>query len=172
MRLRALARTAFSHLGALARNSDGGALVEFTVVVPFLFIFMFGIVEWGNIFYVENNMLIAARQAARAWAVGSVTVAATDVTNVCAAVPLKGSGYKYTFTLTYHAGCASASSPSAPTYGTVTMKITTPAVTASLFNYLGTIGASTNLSASATLQEEFVCPAASGTYSPATPTTC
>jgi Flp pilus assembly protein TadG len=51
------------------RDERGSPLVEFSVMAPLFLMVMFGIVEWGNIFYVQNNMLIAARQAARSWAV-------------------------------------------------------------------------------------------------------
>ena len=145
------------------RDERGSPLVEFSVMAPLFLMVMFGIVEWGNIFYVQNNMLIAARQAARSWAVdgppsSASTVASNTITNACNAVPLHGSNFAYTFTLTYYSGCTGAGTP-AGTYGIATMTITTPAAPASLVNYLNSVTGLT-LSASATLQEEFVCPAA------------
>jgi Flp pilus assembly protein TadG len=144
-------------------DERGSPLVEFSVMAPLFLMVMFGIVEWGNIFYVQNNMLIAARQAARSWAVdgppsSASTTASNTITNACNAVPLHGSNFVYTFTLTYYSGCTGAGTP-AGTYGIATMTITTPAAPASLVNYLNSVTGLT-LSASATLQEEFVCPAA------------
>jgi Flp pilus assembly protein TadG len=145
------------------RDERGSPLVEFSVMAPLFLMVMFGIVEWGNIFYVQNNMLIAARQAARSWAVDGPpsspsTTASSTITNACNAVPLHGSNFAYTFTLTYFSSCTGAGTP-AGTYGIATMTITTPAAPASLVNYLNSVTGLT-LSASATLQEEFVCPAA------------
>ncbi|MBV8107447.1 MAG: pilus assembly protein [Hyphomicrobiales bacterium] len=144
-------------------DERGSPLVEFSVMAPLFLMVMFGIVEWGNIFYVQNNMLIAARQAARNWAVdgppsSASTTATSTITSACNAVPLYGSNFSYTFTLTYYSGCTGPGTP-AGTYGIATMTITTPAAPASLVNYLGSVTGLT-LSASATLQEEFVCPAA------------
>jgi Flp pilus assembly protein TadG len=147
----------------LIRDERGSPLVEFSVMAPLFFMVMFGVIEWGNIFYVQNNMLIAARQAARSWAVDGPpaspsTAASTAITYACSNVPLHGSNFSYTFTLTYFSGCTGAGTPQGQ-YGIATMTITSPAAPASLVNYLGTVTGLT-LSASATLQEEFVCPAA------------
>lgn len=183
MWFRSMTRSARRQLRALAGDTEGGALVEFAVLAPLLFTIMFGVIEWGHVFYVQNNMLIAARQGARNWAYattiptgGAAAAATADITAICSATgaPLKGTG-TYTFTMTYYGGCtatwtaSSVWTPSSPFYGTVTIKIATSAAKASIINYLGMLGASTtNLTASATLQEEFVCPAAGPlTYSPA-----
>ena len=125
------------------RDERGSPLVEFSVMAPLFLMVMFGIVEWGNIFYVQNNMLIAARQAARSWAVDGPpsspsTTASSTITNACNAVPLHGSNFAYTFTLTYFSSCTGAGTP-AGTYGIATMTITTPAAPASLVNYLNSV---------------------------------
>jgi Flp pilus assembly protein TadG len=162
-------RLAYRFLRDFMRDDDGGPLVEFTIIAPMLFIMMFGIIEWGNIFYVENNMLIAARQAVREVAVGNAAnTSSAAVALACGSssnpTPITGSGYTYTFTVNTNTNCAGASSPAAPSFGNVSMTITTPAVPVSLFNYLGTV-TGLNLSASATMQQEFVCPAAAATGS-------
>ena len=159
----------------LMRDERGSPLVEFSVMAPLFFLVMFGILEWGNIFYVQNNMLIAARQAARSWAVDGPptspsTVASNAITSACTSVPLHGSNFSYTFTLTYFSGCTGAGTP-AGQYGIATMTITTPAAPASLVNYLNAVSGLT-LSASATLQEEFVCPAAGPVTSTVSNQTC
>jgi Flp pilus assembly protein TadG len=163
---RAMVRSAYHFLLDFISDVDGGPLVEFSVLAPIFFLIMFGIIEWGNIFYVENNMLIAAREAARSWAVGTITSPTTAINNACASPFLNGANYTYKFTFSYHTGCTGASSP-ANTYGLVTLNVTTPAVPVSIFNYLGGV-TGLNLSASATFQEEFVCPAAAGTAGPTT----
>ena len=161
-----MVRSAYRFIRYLISDEDGGPLVEFAVLMPIFFVIMFGIIEWGNIFFVENNMLIAAREAARSWAVGTVTSPTTAINNACTSPFLSGPNYAYKFTFSYYSGCKGASSP-ANTYGLVTMAVTTPAVPVSIFNYLGSV-TGLNLSASATLQEEFVCPAAAGTSGPTT----
>ena len=159
-------RSAYHFFLDFVRNENGGPLVEFTVLMPIFFILMFGIIEWGNIFFVKNNMLIAAREAARSWAVGTVTSPTTAINNACASPFLTGANYAYKFTFSYYTGCTGASSP-AGTYGLVTMNVTTPAAPVSVFNFLGSV-TGLNLSASATLQEEFLCPAVAGTSGPTT----
>ncbi len=156
------------HLVEFVRDEDGGPLVEFTILTPLIFLLMFGIVEWGNIYFIKNSMFIAARLAARQAAVGSISgtsgVGAGAVAAACASPsPIHGTAYTYTFTFAYNRGCAAASTPTDPTYGTVTMTISTPAATVATFNYSNLIGG--NLSASATMQQEYTCPAAAGSYS-------
>jgi Flp pilus assembly protein TadG len=156
-------RLALRALRAFARDEDGGPLVEFTVLMPIFFLVMFGIIEWGNIFYVQNNMLIAARQAVRQVAVGnasdtgSVAIALACGTSPNPSTPITGSGYTYNFTVYTDANCTGASSPASPSYGNVRMLITTQAAPLTL-NYQGLLNG-LNLSASAIMQEEFVCPA-------------
>jgi Flp pilus assembly protein TadG len=167
MQRRTRVRSAYRFLRDFVRDEDGGPLVEFTVLMPIFFLIMFGIIEWGNIFFVENNMLISAREAARNWAVGQVTSPTTAINNACSSPFLTGANYTYKFTLSYYTGCTGASSP-ANTYGLVTMTITTPAIPVSVFNLFGKLSNNLNLSTSATLQEEFLCPAAANSSGPTT----
>jgi Flp pilus assembly protein TadG len=166
MRYYGLMRSAYRLLRDFCRDEDGCPLVEFTILMPMFFMIMFGIIEWGNIFYVQNNMLLAARQAVRAVAVGSATdsgqylydlACGNQGTPVTPASPITGGSYTYTFTANVDYGCAAASSPSSPTYGTAKLTITTAASNVSIINYLGKIGGT--LSATVVMQEEFVCPA-------------
>jgi hypothetical protein len=154
---------AYRYLSDFVRNEDGGPLVEFTILVPMFFLLMFGVIEWGNIFYVHSNMGVAARMAARAVAVGSVTYSSTPATMSTAAIavacgagsPIKGDGYYYTFTVTYDQGCTSSNYKSG--FGNVTMLITSPAAPVSLLNYLGSIASTTTMQAQATMLQEQVC---------------
>ncbi len=152
-------------LVAFVRDEDGGPLVEFTILTPIIFLVIFGIVEWGNIYFIQNSLFIAARLAARQGAVGAIAnTTAGAVAAACASPsPIAGTGYTYTFTYAYNTGCTGASSVTSPSYGTVTMTISTPAATVAAFNYKSLIGGT--LSASATMPQEYVCPAAASSSS-------
>jgi Flp pilus assembly protein TadG len=106
---------------SIIRNESGATLVEFTVIMPLFFLILFGIIEYGTLFFLQYNMLNAARTAARSMSVQGVTPAAAAQT-ACNCLP--GSGQTYTIT----------SSNSCPASS---VKITTPSATASVFNYLG-----------------------------------
>ena len=103
------------------QSESGAALVEFTVIMPLFFLVVFGMIEYGMVFFLQYNMLNAARAGARAISVQASTPAAAAQT---ACNCLQGSGQ--TFTITSSNSCPDAS-----------VKITTPSATASVFNYLG-----------------------------------
>lgn len=147
------------------QDEEGSPLVEFSILAPMFLMVMFGVIEWGNVYFVQNNMLLAARVAARAYAVGSITLTpAAAVAAACGTstnpTPLTGTIYSYTFTFSYNTGCTGPSLANPQSYGNVTMQISTPAAKVSIINYLGSIAASTKLKAFATMQQEYVCPAA------------
>ena len=54
------------------KSEDGGTAVEFAFVLPVLLMIIAGIMQFGAIFFLQNNMANAAREAARALAVGSI----------------------------------------------------------------------------------------------------
>ena len=174
----ARAGAARRRLRNFVRDERGSSLVEFTILMPIFFLLMFGIIEWGNIFYVQSNMATAARMAARAVAVGSVAYsssASTMTTNAIAVAcgstsPLHGSTYTYTFTITYNQGCTSSNVSQG--FGMVTMNITTPAAAVSIINYLGSIASTTNIAAQATMQQEQVCASGATISGTATSQTC
>ncbi len=159
-----MTRLALRFLGDFARDERGSPLVEFSVMAPLFLMVMFGIVEWGNIFFIQNNMIIAARLGVRA---ATVNPASNSSANVIAAAcgsttsptPITGTGHTYTFTYSYNQGC---SGPSSTAFGNVALTIATPAAAVAIVNYLGLIGAQ-NLTATVTMQQEYVCPASSGT---------
>ncbi len=43
---------------------DGTSSVEFVLVLPVLSLFLFGIIQFGSILYLQSNMANAAREAA------------------------------------------------------------------------------------------------------------
>ena len=61
-----------------SRNERGAAAVEFALIVSILFLFIFGIIEFGRIFSELEVLNSAAREGARAAAVRGT---ATDVQN-------------------------------------------------------------------------------------------
>src|SRR5262249_45950176 len=78
-------------------DDNGAALVEFTVLMPLFFLILFGIVEFGAMLFIQNNMTNAAREGARTSAVqgGSMTAA-----NQAACRWLSGSAQTFTITST------------------------------------------------------------------------
>jgi len=54
----------------LRKRESGQTLVEFALVVPLLFLLLFGSVEFGRVFHAYHVVTSAAREGARAAAVG------------------------------------------------------------------------------------------------------
>jgi len=50
---------------AWCRREDGGAIVEFVVVLPVLLVLMFGIVDFSRAFAQRNNLVSAVREGGR-----------------------------------------------------------------------------------------------------------
>lgn len=59
-------------LDRFRRADDGGALVEFALVLPLLLTLLFGIVGWGLSLSMHNAMYDTARSCARSLAVGAI----------------------------------------------------------------------------------------------------
>lgn len=57
----------------LWRDQRGVAAVEFALVLPILLLILFGIIQFGFIFVVQNSMQNAVREGARAMAVSTET---------------------------------------------------------------------------------------------------
>lgn len=57
------------------RSNAGAAAAEFALLLPLLLLLFFGIVQYGLMFFTYNNMSNAAREGARALAVGDVNAA-------------------------------------------------------------------------------------------------
>jgi Flp pilus assembly protein TadG len=54
-----------AHAPSLARNTDGTAALELTVLLPFLFALSFGVFEFGHLIYQYHLMTSGVRDAAR-----------------------------------------------------------------------------------------------------------
>ena len=163
MLVRTVIRAGRRRFVAFIRDEDGSPLVEFAILAPVIFLVVFAIIEWGQIFYIQNDMYIAARLAMRQVAFGTISDSSTTAVldAACSSPsPIHGTGYTYTFTYQYRTNCPSSGYPlTTSSYGTAKLTITTPASSVLVFNYKGLIG-SENLTASVTMMEEFVCPSA------------
>ena len=88
------------------RREDGAAAVEFAIVVGVLAMLVFGVVEFGLVFWQVQNLRSATREAARVAAVrGSTTQISTAM--VAAAAGSLPSGYTG-FTVSPAGGCTSS----------------------------------------------------------------
>ncbi len=160
MRVRTVIRAGRRRFAAFIRDEDGSPLVEFAILAPLLLLVATAIIEWGQIFYVQSDMYVAARLAIRQ--VAFVTIPDSNTTDVLNAAcnspsPIHGTGYTYTFNYAYRQNCPASGYPLAtPSYGTATLQITTPASSVLVFNYLGFVG-SGNLTASVTMTVEQTC---------------
>jgi Flp pilus assembly protein TadG len=127
-------------------SESGAALVEFTVLAPLFFLLVFGIIEFGSIFFLQNTMLNAAREAARSMAVQGLTSsqAQTIATNYL-------TGYTEAFTYSIRDNCLDT-----PKVQDVTVTITTSASAASLVNYMGLFTGQT-LNSTVKMRKELAC---------------
>ncbi len=132
----------------ILRCQGGGPAVEFGIVLPVLLLILMGIYQFGTTLFLHNNMVNAAREAARQLAVGEVTVAgggppyAADTAQYVALDFLASWGQTFS---------VSASDPSAP--GEVSVTISIPLNEAAA-PYMDVIGLSDLLEAEATVRKE------------------
>lgn len=129
-------------------GESGAALVEFTVVAPVFFLLVFGIIEFGSIFSLQNTMINAAREAARSMAVQNLTSGQAQTT---AANYL--TSYPETFSYSVVDGCTTTPKGQ---WADVTVTITTSAAAASIINYLNMFTGK-NLTASVIMRKELAC---------------
>lgn len=62
------------------KSERGAVAVEFALVVPVLFLLIFGVVEFGNIYNVQLQLTAAAREGAREMAINGTPATARTVT--------------------------------------------------------------------------------------------
>lgn len=60
---------------AMIAKRSGAALLEFAFTLPIFILLLLGVMEFASFFFTRNIMLHAARDAARSYAVGSLTAA-------------------------------------------------------------------------------------------------
>ncbi len=67
-------------LRRFASERSGASMVEFAIVAPLLFIILFGIADFGRLFFEYNSLTNAARDAARTAAVTNGIVPSAEAT--------------------------------------------------------------------------------------------
>jgi Flp pilus assembly protein TadG len=136
---------------SLDASDSGGALVEFTVIMPLFLLLVFGIIEWGLIFFLQNNMTHAAREAARTWAVQNQNLTQGQVCALATGY-LTGTQHSYQCTATDH--CQFAGAARTPD---VTVQLSLDAASASVINFTGYFTGGTLVSR-VTMRKETACP--------------
>jgi Flp pilus assembly protein TadG len=73
-------------LTRFAKRDDGQALVEFALIMPFLLLFLIGIIEFGRAWNEHEVLTDATREGARVAAVWNPDATAADVDNAVLAI--------------------------------------------------------------------------------------
>lgn len=124
-------RSPFNCFRRLVRNEDGVGAVEFAILMPVVLAILFAIIEFGSIMYTRQQMLYAAREAARSYAVGQSTAGeAQDVAFKRLDIDtgsVSKNDIKFTVTVTEPGGDSND----------VDVKITVPMAAAAIINPLG-----------------------------------
>jgi Flp pilus assembly protein TadG len=136
---------------SLDESDSGGALVEFTIIMPLFLLIVFGIIEWGLIFFLQNNMTNAAREAARTWAVQNQSLTQAQVCALATGY-LTGTQHTYQCTATDH--CQLTGAARTPD---VTVQLSLDAAAASVINFTGYFTGGTLVSR-VTMRKETACP--------------
>ena len=137
-------------LGRLAARSRiwsdvrGVAALEFAFVLPFLVIILAGIVQFGAIFFIQNNMVNVAREVSRALSVGSIETTAEAETLANGKLVNWGIAFDIDTTIP---------DPDDPADTDYTVVITAPLSDAAIFDILGVFQDGT-LRAQASMREE------------------
>lgn len=129
--------------GELVKCEKGGTAVEFAFLMPVFLLLLSGIVQFGLVMFVQNNMSHVARDTSRRLAVGELTAAEAQTT---AQGSLVNWGIDYTVQVV-------EPDPSDPDDRDVTVFISAPLEQAALFDILGILGGS-DLAASVTMRLE------------------
>ena len=125
-------------------DERGVAALEFAFVVPFLVIIFSGIVQFGAIFFIQNNMTNVAREVSRALSVGTIETSAEAETLANGKLVNWGIGFNVSATIP---------DPNDPNDTDYTVVITAPLSDAAIFDILGVFQSGT-LSARASMREE------------------
>jgi Flp pilus assembly protein TadG len=123
------------------RGRSGSAAVEFAIMLPVFLAILFGIIQFGSVLFLHNNMVNAAREAARRMSVAELDKPAAEayVQNYLA-------GWNLPFQVN-----ATVPAPGVIN-GDVIMQVTVPAADAALINF--PIAWPGNLVAQATMRRE------------------
>ena len=128
-------------IASFARHTNGTASVEFVIVLPVLTLFLFGIIQFGSVLYVQNNMENAAREAARSMSVGETSIATPGSAEAYALNYMTNPNFPFAVTATE------------PTSEQVQVQITLPA-THIVFGDMFGLWSGKNLTATVTMRKE------------------
>ena len=145
MRRTTKARKAGRALGLrLWSDVRGVAALEFAFVLPFLVIVFAGIVQFGAIFFIQNNMTNVAREVSRSLSVGTIETATEAETLANDRLVNWGISFSVNTTIP---------DPDDPNDTDYTVVITAPLSDAAIFDILG-VFQSGNLRAQASMRQE------------------
>lgn len=64
------------------RSTDGAAAVELAILLPTILLFVFGIYEFGRLFWIQSSLQFAVEQAGR-WAIANKAASAASIQTQC-----------------------------------------------------------------------------------------
>ena len=131
-------------LAVFRRRQDGVAALEFAFVLPILVLMFGGIVQFGAMFFAQNNMAHVARETARALAVGTIETEAEAQTLAKGRLTNWGVTFKV---------AADLPDPADPADTDFTVTIAAPLSDLAFFDLLGIFG-NGNVTASASMRGE------------------
>jgi len=106
------------------RGESGAAATEFAIVLPVFLALLFGIIQFGSVLFLHNNMVNAARETARRMAVDE----SFDSTQGEAYAQNYLANWSMTFTV-------NATAPTPPATGDIDVQISVAAADATLVNF-------------------------------------
>ncbi len=130
---------------AIWLEQSGASAAEFALVLPILITVLFGVIQFGSVLFVYNNMQNAAREAAREFAVGKLTTEA--------ATRAYAENYLANWDLPFNVVVSLPGTQPAPNDKDIKVTITAPAAQAALIGFPPLWGAST-LTVFANFREE------------------
>lgn len=129
--------------GGVHRDEAGVAAVEFAIIMPVLVLMLSGIIQFGMLMFVQNQMINVARETSRRIAVGELTTAAAQ----------QYARDSLAFTSANFAIAITAPNPAGPNPKDVTVDIRVPISQVSLVDILG-LFQNGKLRASVTMRQE------------------
>ncbi len=133
-------------ISSFLRRSNGTSSVEFVLILPVLMLFLFGIIQFGSVLYLQSNMANAAREAAGSIPVGETAIATQRPPEAGSAEYL-ALNYLTDWSLTF---TVVATEPDA---NSVSVQVSVPASAAAFGDMFGIWGSST-LTATVTMRKE------------------
>ena len=127
-------------------RQQGSSAVEFGIVAPLLLMLIMGIVDVGNLLFVYNSMLNAAREASRSVAVAEQTAAQAKTTAETTLAKHRGKSGAIPFTVV-------VTVPATPADKEIKTTISAPLSQALMLDMFGLMGSATMTAVSSMRQE-------------------